>query len=341
MKKILSVLIALLLAAFCVFPAMAEDSDDPVIFTENSYYCVGYNMTVDIESMTDYDARVWNAFIEGGVQYAWYLDYEFYSSSQSIYVAPELCGRILYVQVTCYDLVFESDHMLVYSEGGSGAVYPEFITTSLPEATVGELYNVHVQCTADDAMIGVYYNPGHKNEFEETGLTISSDGIISGYPTEPGSYTFTLYAIGEGGDNYMEYTLVVNEASETSKPENGSEPDTDTEESKIELPSGNVSIIITTSDGENKLDFGATTDTAPDSDRKGMTGAGVIILVVLGVIAALLVPVLFVIIVVILIIILVKKSKKKKAAKAAAEAKATAEAAIQPEAESNENTSGQ
>ena len=84
MKKILSVLIALLLAAFCVFPAMAEDSDDPVIFTENSYYCVGYNMTVDIESMTDYDARVWNAFIEGGVQYAWYLDYEFYSSSQDL-----------------------------------------------------------------------------------------------------------------------------------------------------------------------------------------------------------------------------------------------------------------
>ena len=86
---------------------------------------------------------------------------------------------------------------------------PVIIDNTLPEATEGEAYYHKLECTDADAVFGVWYNPGKDNDFEATGLTLTQHGEIEGTPTKAGSYTFTLYASGEGGEGYQTFTLTV------------------------------------------------------------------------------------------------------------------------------------
>ncbi len=88
---------------------------------------------------------------------------------------------------------------------------PEITTEKLSEATVGEEYSVKLKCTNENATFGIYHNPGKENDFDKTGLKLSSSGKISGTPTKAGTYKFTVCAAGEGGEGYMTYKLTVKE----------------------------------------------------------------------------------------------------------------------------------
>ena len=94
----------------------------------------------------------------------------------------------------------------------AATVEPQITTKSLPEATVGKSYSCQLSCTDGDATFAVYYNPGGSNQFEQTGLTLTQHGQLEGMPSKAGTYTFTVSAVGDGGEDYQTLTLTVEEA---------------------------------------------------------------------------------------------------------------------------------
>jgi len=100
---------------------------------------------------------------------------------------------------------------------------PVILTESLPSATLGENYSFTLSCSDGDATFSIYYNPGRANEFEETGLNLTQYGFLEGAPAKAGSFTFTVAAFGEGGEDYKQFTLIVTENTVT--PTAPTEPD--------------------------------------------------------------------------------------------------------------------
>ena len=104
------------------------------------------------------------------------------------------------------------------------AAAPKIQTETLPNAVVGTQYSVQLKCTDPDAEFFPYYNPGTQNDLEEgSWLGLSIDGWLMGTPTKAGTYSFSVCAMGAGGEDYGVYTLTVVEADsqETTEPTTG------------------------------------------------------------------------------------------------------------------------
>ena len=192
----------------------------PVLMTSGSAAEPGGKLTVDIDAMADYDARIWNARLENSVSYEWHRNDEIVlnHNSPTMSFTKADVGSTWYVLVTCYDLTLKSDNYTVLSV----AEPPVITTTSLPDATAGEFYSTKLSCTDGDAVFTVYYNPGKANELESAGFCITQHGEIEGTPSTAGTYTFTVCASGEGGEGYQTFTITVlppetTEATETTE----------------------------------------------------------------------------------------------------------------------------
>ena len=99
---------------------------------------------------------------------------------------------------------------------------PEILTKTLPKGTVGQQYAVQLKCSDPGAEFFPYYNPGGGNDLEDgSWLGLSTDGWLMGTPTKAGTYSFSVCVMGAGGEDYMTYTLVVEEPAvpETTAPE--------------------------------------------------------------------------------------------------------------------------
>ena len=190
-----------------------EKSDIAVKFTNDSVSHVGYTMTVDIEAMRDEDARIWNAFLERDVQYQWYKDGMPIAgaNTKSLKMLEEYEGCYIHVAVTCYDLVMCCIPFEVTKETAAFGIQSD----TVPDGKVGESYSFQLDANDPDAYFQIYYNPGKPNEFEETGLSLSTDGKISGTPNKAGEYTFTIHASCARGEDYRILTLTVTEGDET------------------------------------------------------------------------------------------------------------------------------
>ncbi len=93
---------------------------------------------------------------------------------------------------------------------------PIIETEFLEDGMVNKDYSFKLECNDDSAQWQIYYNPGRANDFEETGLTLNSDGRITGKPAKSGSFTFTVVAYNDNGEDYAEYTLIIAEDMPTS-----------------------------------------------------------------------------------------------------------------------------
>lgn len=125
------------------------------------------------------------------------------------------------------------------------AAAPKIETKTLPDAVVGAQYSQQLKCSDPNAEFSPYYNPGTQNDLEEgSWLGLSIDGWLMGTPAKAGTYSFSVCAMGEGGEDYEVYTLTVKEAdsTETAKPNSQTEssapanPDTKTNQSEKTLP---------------------------------------------------------------------------------------------------------
>lgn len=94
----------------------------------------------------------------------------------------------------------------------------EILTKSLPDAVAGQPYKYQLECNDPYGLFTLYYNPGHPNQMEESGVHLTKENEIIGTPQKAGKFTFTVCASGDFGEDYMEYTLTVREAPEPTDP---------------------------------------------------------------------------------------------------------------------------
>ena len=141
---------------------------------------------------------------------------------------------------------------------------PEIMTKTLPNATVGVPYAVELKCTDTDAEFFPYYNPGTQNDLEDgSWLGLSIDGWLMGTPTKAGTYSFSVCAMGAGGEDYGVYTLTVVEADSQET----TEPTTGTQTTEPTTTESNISTTPTAeSTTESNIDTTPTTDPATKTE---------------------------------------------------------------------------
>lgn len=248
----------------------------PVLFTSSSDFRVGGYAKVDIEAMTDYDARIWNAFLEKNVSYVWYdhgtcIAELINKDTMNFYDGMD--GKEIQVMVKCDDLELYSEKYIIAADEERPAF--DITTSSLPDAYVGEQYSFKIKSNDSKAEFWEYYNPGKKNELSQTGLTISQDGTLSGIPTQAGTYGFTIAGMGKNGEEDVAVlTLTVKPAEEKPDPTGaGSIEPTGTVTEPTEAPETekgdkpNKDQLPLDKDGENTT--GQVTDGGTNPDNSG------------------------------------------------------------------------
>ncbi len=109
--------------------------------------------------------------------------------------------------------------MVTTSQGGrtyssvipvTAAESPTIVTDVLPEATVGETYQIQLHSSDADAV----YSVQEEDSLLKIGLQLTENGCLQGIPRNVGRYPFTVMATGVGGTSSKSFALVVREAFE-------------------------------------------------------------------------------------------------------------------------------
>ena len=146
--------------------------------------------------------------------------------------------------------------------GGSGTVTPKITTDSLPNGTVGEFYTATLEATGNNITWSASGLPD--------GLTLNSDGTITGTPTAEGTSTVTVKAENSAGSTSKDYTLNIKPAT---VPVTGVTLDKTT----LELFTGNTALLTATvepSNATNKnVTWGSSDNTVATVDNTGKVTA--------------------------------------------------------------------
>lgn len=130
----------------------------------------------------------------------------------------------------------------------------EILTTSLPDAVVGQEYKAELKCNDLYGLFTLYYNPGKLNQLEGSGLRLIKENFIVGTPLKAGTITFTVCASGDYGEDYREYTITVKEAPEVpeeTQPDPTQTDPTGTVPQQTEAPEVTGDTQITEKDPQN------------------------------------------------------------------------------------------
>lgn len=115
MKKMIIVAICLLLAVVLTLPVLA--SEPKVVLASGARFTSGSTLTVDIQQMTDMDARIHNAYLEGTVKYQWFSGANPIPGATGQSYTIQSTDKSIKVQVTCDDLVLTSVSYMVTNVG--------------------------------------------------------------------------------------------------------------------------------------------------------------------------------------------------------------------------------
>ena len=160
MKKFLSLMLCVVMLASLIVPARAADGPR-IIFTEESDYEPGFTVEVDTGAtlMSCYNngtSDIYNAYLEGDVQYYWMRNGEFFAEGPSLTITNAHRGYEFYCMAALYG---DEEHTqqvgTIYSEtftvpGGETPTIPKITTTQLPNAAVGQEYYFKLECTDPD-----------------------------------------------------------------------------------------------------------------------------------------------------------------------------------------------
>ena len=210
MKKIVCVILCLGLLMGLAIPALAEEMQ--VYFTDDSCFEVGGTVRVDIHKIM-YDpnctAEVYNALLEGDVQYYWFRGGEYYADGSSITLRDGDQGYEFYCQAAAYE---DADHTqqcgTLYSASFTvpPLELPEITTKSLSSGTVGEPYYQKLECTNPDVTFGLLQSS------LPDGLNLTQHGEIEGTPTKAGFFYVVILIQDEFGvENTAEFEMTIKE----------------------------------------------------------------------------------------------------------------------------------
>ena len=106
MKKFLSLMLCVVMLASLIVPARAADAPR-IIFTEESDYEPGFTVEVDTGAtlMSCYNngtSDIYNAYLEGDVQYYWMRNDSYYADGPSITIREEDRGCSFYCMAALY-----------------------------------------------------------------------------------------------------------------------------------------------------------------------------------------------------------------------------------------------
>ncbi|UDL15173.1 major tail protein [Gordonia phage Pons] len=99
------------------------------------------------------------------------------------------------------------DNMVEYFATAGGVAELTVVTATLPPAEVGEDYGINLSAVGDGSPFTWAVTAGTLPD----GLTLSAGGVLSGTPTEAGTFPLTVTVTDENGDTATKgLTLVVN-----------------------------------------------------------------------------------------------------------------------------------
>ena len=205
MKRIISFLLCVMLLASLAFPVSAASPE--IIFTDESFHHPGFTMEVDkgatLESCyNNGTSDVYNAYLEGNVQYYWMRNDSYFADGPSLTIREEDRGCQFYCMAALYA---DADHTqqigTIYSAKFSvpeveKPTIPEITTTQLPNAVVGQEYYFRLECTDPDVTYSLF-----RSSLPD-GLNLTQHGEIEGTPTKAGFWYVVIMATPEAGEDY-------------------------------------------------------------------------------------------------------------------------------------------
>lgn len=210
MKRMVCILICLMLLLTLAVPVMAANMQ--VQFTDDSSFVVGGTVTPD-EGKMMYDpnctSEVYNALLEGDVQYYWFRNDAYYADGSSLTLKDADQGYTFYCQAVFYS---DADHIqqcaTLYSAKFTvpAVELPEITTKSLPDGTVGESYYQKLTCTDPDVTFGLLQSS------LPDGLYLTQHGEIEGTPTKAGFWYVVIIVCDEyGRENTAQFEMTIQE----------------------------------------------------------------------------------------------------------------------------------
>ncbi len=205
MKRLFSIALCLILMMSLVVPAKAANPE--IVFTDESFYHPGFSMTVDkgktLESCyNNGTSDIYNAYLEGNVQYYWMRDGEYFAEGPSYYITNNDRGCEFYCLAALYA---DADHTqqigTIYSEKftvpeAEKPTIPEITTTMIPNAVVGQEFYFQLECTDADVVYSTF-----RSSLPD-GLYLTQHGEIQGTPTKAGFWYVVIMATPEAGEDY-------------------------------------------------------------------------------------------------------------------------------------------
>ena len=223
MKRILCMALCLMLVMALAVPAMAAEPE--IIFTSGSKFEAGGTVKVDegetlLSTYNNGTSDIYNAYLEGNVQYYWMRNGEYYADGPSLKLKESDKGCEFYCMAALYS---DADHTqqcgTIYSRkftvpGGSNtASIPDITTKSIPNGKVGEYYCQKLECTDPDVTYSLF-----RSSLPD-GLTLTQHGEIEGTPTKAGFWYVVVMATPEAGADYAntaEYEITIEEGQQYS-----------------------------------------------------------------------------------------------------------------------------
>lgn len=206
MKRIISLLLCLVLLTVLSAPVSASSPE--IIFTADSGFTPGCTVTVDksetlLSCYNNGTSDIYNAYLEGRVQYYWMRNDSYYADGPSITIREEDRGCSFYCLAAIYG---DEDHIqhigTIYSDSFFVAndlvepEIPEIITDYLPNAVVGQEYYFQLECTDPDVTYSLF-----RSSLPD-GLYLTQHGEIEGTPTKAGMWYVVIMATPEAGEDY-------------------------------------------------------------------------------------------------------------------------------------------
>ena len=204
MKRLLSLCLCLMLLSALVVPVSATDPE--IIFTDESFYHPGFTMEVDtgetLMSCYNSTSDIYNAYLEGFVEYTWFRDGVRFMEGGSMYITESHRGHTFYLAADLYSDADLTDFVgTIYSQSftvpeAEKPTIPEITTKQLPNAVVGQEYDFQLECTDPDVTYQLF-----RSSLPD-GLYLTQHGEIEGTPTKAGFWYVVIMATPEAGEDY-------------------------------------------------------------------------------------------------------------------------------------------